>query len=51
MNEELVKQLKNTIKNLKSEILKKQEELIKLLEQYQELTGINLDSEETDSEE
>ena len=46
MNEELVIQLKNTIKDLKIEILKKQEELILLLEQYKELTGINLENDD-----
>lgn len=51
MNDELVLQLKSTIKNLKLEIIKKQEELISLLNQYQELTGVNLDIEEIDTEE
>ena len=51
MNDELVLQLKSAIKNLKLEIIKKQEELILLLNQYQELTGVNLDIEEIDTEE
>ena len=43
MNENVVEELKNTIKKLKAEILQKQSELISLLEQYQKLTGIELD--------
>lgn len=42
MNENIVEELKNTIENLKKEISQKQEELNSLIEQYQELSGIEL---------
>ena len=48
MNDSFVVELKNTINNLKSEILKKQNELVSLLEQYQELTGIEFEDENND---
>ena len=46
MKEDLVIELKNIIKDLKLEILKKQEELVSLLDQYQELAGIEIENED-----
>ena len=40
MNEELIRELKNTIKELKIEIIEKEEKLNSLIEQYQELKNI-----------
>ncbi len=48
MNENLVVELKDTIDKLKLEILKKQEQLESLIEQYQELSGIELEDYSTD---
>ena len=44
MNENLVIELQDTIKKLKMEIIEKQQKLNILIEQYQELTGIELDN-------
>lgn len=45
---DIIYELKNTIKKLKIEIINKQQELDSLLEQYQELSGIEFeDNEET----
>lgn len=43
MKENLVKELKETIEKLKIEILEKQQQLNILIEEYQELSGIELD--------
>ncbi len=40
MNEDLIRELKNTIKELKIEIIEKEEKLNSLIEQYQELKNI-----------
>lgn len=45
MNENLIVELKNTINNLKLEIIQKQVEFDLLINQYQELTGIELEDE------
>lgn len=50
MNEDLVIELKNTIKKLKIEILEKQQQLDTLIEQYQELTDVDLDYLDNDIE-
>ena len=43
MKEDIIKELQETIKKLKLEIIKKQEELEMLINQYQELTGIEIE--------
>ena len=40
MNEDLIRELKNTIKELKIEIIEKEEKLNLLIKQYQELKNI-----------
>lgn len=50
MNENLVKDLKAAIKNIKLEIIEKQNQLETLIEQYQELTGIEFDDEPSDND-
>lgn len=48
MNDNLVIELKNTIKNIKIEILEKRQQLESLILKYQALTGIDLDELEDD---
>lgn len=50
MNENLVIELQDNIKKLKMEIIEKQQKLNILIEQYQELTGIELDDTENNIE-
>ncbi len=42
MNKNLIEELKNAIEQLKQEIFEKQEKLNDLIEQYQELSGIEI---------
>ena len=51
MNNNLIKELKKAIEQLKLEILNKQEELNSLINQYQELSGIEIEDENTDTDE
>lgn len=46
MKEDIIKDIKETIKNLKLEIIEKQEQLEELIQKYQELSGIKLDDED-----
>lgn len=45
MNDTLINELKETIARLKQEILEKREILDSLIEQYQEISGIEIDEE------
>ncbi|MCR4580925.1 MAG: hypothetical protein K5666_00200 [Bacilli bacterium] len=51
MNNELIEELKKAIEQLKLEILEKQEELDSLINQYQELSGIELEDDNITPEE
>lgn len=45
MNDTLINELKETINQIKEEIKEKRKVLDELIEQYQEITGIELDEE------
>ena len=45
MNDTLINELKETIARLKQEILEKRKILNSLIEQYQEISGIEIDEE------
>ena len=46
MNNEIIQELKNAIEELKLDILDKQEQLNLLLNQYQQLTGVEFENKE-----
>lgn len=50
MNQTLIQELQEAIKQIKKEILEKQEQLDDLIEQYQNLSGIELEDDNIDNE-
>lgn len=50
MNQTLIQELQEAIKQIKKEILEKQDQLDDLIDQYQKLSGIELEDDNIDNE-
>ncbi len=50
MNQTLIQELQEAIKQIKKEIIEKQEQLDDLIDQYQKLSGIELEDDNIDNE-